>query len=182
MLPPYGEKEGRDLPRDRTCSIQRYEALAFSSGSKPFRSHAACASRSGARYRSGRRSGGGPHAASPSTLHRRGARPSPSSAPPRGRSPRRFALLSRHLQALIRANPKSVGSPSSEQFGEQELAALPPSSRPAVDAVEQLVVDLRRFERRRPRSAPRGFATGLMCQTVSPRWLSFPAGVHSATW
>ena len=67
-------------------------------------------------------------------------RPSPSSAPPRAVSSA-IAPLSRHLQALIRANPK-LSAPELRAYAEQEIAALPPSSRPAVDAVEQLVVDL----------------------------------------
>ena len=67
-------------------------------------------------------------------------RPSPSSAPPRAPHSA-IAPLSRHLQALIRANPK-LSAPELRAYAEQEIAALPPSSRPAVDAVEQLVVDL----------------------------------------
>ena len=67
-------------------------------------------------------------------------RPSPSSAPPRA-AHSAIAPLRRHLQALTRANP-SLSASHLRAFAEQELAALPPSSRPAVDAVEQLVVDL----------------------------------------
>ncbi len=117
--------------------VQRYEALAFSSGSKrsALMRHA---------LRSGVDTLRAALAADPTRFavnaSPAGARPSPSSAPPRGRASA-LVPLSRHLQALIRAN-QNLSAAELREFAEQELAALPPSSRPAVDAVEQLVVDL----------------------------------------
>ena len=117
--------------------VQRYEALAFSSGSKrsALMRHA---------LRSGVDTLRAALAADPTRFavnaSPAGVRPSPSPAAPRGRASA-LAPLSRHLQALIRAN-QNLSAAELRQFAEQELAALPPSSRPAVDAVEQLVVDL----------------------------------------
>ena len=67
-------------------------------------------------------------------------KPSASSAPPRAPDSA-IAPLRRHLQALTRANP-TLSAEALREFAEHELAAMPSSSRPAVDAVEQLVADL----------------------------------------
>ena len=52
-----------------------------------------------------------------------------------------FEGLRRHLSALQEANA-GLGADELRRFAEQHLAALPAGRRPAVDAVEQLVVEL----------------------------------------